>query len=152
MVQERKQKIHQLRDLANKIKQISSSIPEKKLIKPIKKGEWSINQIVHHIADAHLHAYMRIKWIYTENNTTLKTFDQDAWVDAPDGDKYNISGSVTLLSGICERWAKLSENLSNNDWAKIGIHPEAGELSIEYIFNYFVDHGESHLNQLRQFV
>lgn len=152
MAEETKSKIKRLKLQANEISEIVSMISKEKLVTPIKDGAWTINQIIHHIADAHLHAYMRIKWIYTEENTTLKTFDQDAWVDAPDTDNRDVRGSLTLLSGLCERWAKLSENLSNEDWQKVGVHPEAGEISIEYIFNFFVDHGESHIDQLRKFL
>jgi hypothetical protein len=152
MIEETRSKIQKLRDQAREISEITSMVTKEKLATPIKDGGWSINQIIHHIADAHLHAYIRIKWIYTEENTTLKTFDQDKWVDAPDGDNWDVIGSLTLLSGICEKWAKLSENLTDEDWGKTGIHPEAGEISIEYIFNYFVDHGESHLDQLRKII
>lgn len=143
-------KIERLKVQAKEISEIASMITKEKLAVPIKEGGWSINQIIHHIADAHLHAYMRVKWIYTENKTTLKTFDQDAWVDAPDTDNWDVIGSLNLLSGVCERWAKFSENLTQDDWQKVGIHPEAGEISIEYIFNFFIDHGESHIDQLRK--
>ncbi|MCE7735635.1 MAG: hypothetical protein GPJ54_12200 [Candidatus Heimdallarchaeota archaeon] len=149
---ETKSKIARLKSQAKDISEIVSMISKEKLAEPTKEGGWSINQIVHHIADAHLHAYMRVKWIYTEDMTILKTFDQDTWVNAPDTDNISITGSLTLLSGICERWGKFSENLSEEDWQKLGIHPEAGEISIEAIFNFFVDHGEAHIDQLKKFL
>ena len=94
--------------------------------------EWTVAQNVHHLADSHMNAYLRCKLILTEENPTLKPYDQDAWAALPDASEALLSTSLSLLQGLHTRWVHFFRTLGDNDWARTGYHPVNG-LSLIHI-------------------
>lgn len=113
-------------------------------------GEWSIAQNVHHLFDSHVNAYARCKLILTEDRPVLKPYDQDAWAALPDASQADTADSLLLLKGLHARWVVFFEHLREDDWARVGIHPELpGEnYTLARILTGYADHGEAHLDQM----
>ena len=115
---------------------------------PTLDGDWNIAQAIHHLADSHLHAYTRMKLILTEDRPQLKTWDQEAWAALADARRSDISASLLMLRGLHDRWAALLEQLAPGDFARVGLHPEMGELSIDHFVETYARHGHGHLHQI----
>lgn len=147
---ERQKKIDQIRELPAKLEQTVASLSEAQLDATAGKDEWSIRQLVHHLADAHLNAFLRTKLILTEDKPILKPFDQASWVRLPDTTDLPIRPSLEILRGIHYRWSGLLEGLPESAWGRVGIHLEAGIITMENLLDTYSKHGEDHLQQIER--
>lgn len=113
-------------------------------------GEWTVAQNVHHLADSHMNSYVRCRLIMTEENPTLKPYDQDAWADLPDAADANLGASLTLLRSLHTRWVHFFRSLDEADWQRAGIHPAAGRVTLADQARTYADHGAAHIEQMRR--
>lgn len=114
-------------------------------------GEWSVAQNVHHLADSHMNAYVRVKLILTEEGPTFKPYDQDAWAETVDANNAEIGESLQLLRGLHKRWVRLLENLSEEQWLRQGMHPENKRIyTVDDILRTYSGHGEAHIDQINR--
>jgi hypothetical protein len=115
------------------------------------EGEWSVAQIVHHIADSHLQGYLRTKLILTEEQPAFKLYSQPAWGATADATSGAIVDSLAILRGVHERWMTLLLSLSEESWARTGIHPERDEpMSLDALLRVYGNHGQAHREQIRR--
>ncbi|MBI5030909.1 MAG: DinB family protein [Chloroflexi bacterium] len=115
---------------------------------PTLDGDWNIAQTIHHLADSHIHAYTRMKLILTEDKPHLKTWDQEAWAQLADVSQIDVTASVLIMRGLHDRWANLLEQLEASDFARVGIHSEMGELTIDHFVETYARHGHGHIRQI----
>lgn len=114
-------------------------------------GEWTVAQNVHHLADSHMNAYVRVKLILTEDAPTFKPYDQNAWAETPDADHAQIGESLELLRGLHKRWVRLFESLNEAQWQRYGVHPEYKRAyTVEDILQTYAGHGEGHIDQINR--
>lgn len=146
---ERQKKIDQLRAFPGSLLKKIEPLSEEQLDIPVRKGEWTVRQIIHHVADAHLNGYLRMKLILTETKPILKPYDQDAWATLADS-RSLIQASMQMITGLHERWADLLSSLSDSDWSKEGVHLENGLVKLDDLLGVYVNHGQTHLDQIDQ--
>src|ERR1700719_4195273 len=98
---------HQKQEWLNDIKFLPQSLEnaivnldEAELLTPYRDGGWTVQQVVHHVADSHMNAYCRFKLGLTEDNPTIKPYDEAAWAVLNDTDKIPINISLTLLYAL----------------------------------------------------
>jgi DinB superfamily len=124
------------------------------LEEPYRLGGWNSRQVVHHVADSHMNAFIRIKLALTENNPTIKPYDQDAWVLLSDVEDVPINVSITLLYAVHTRMLAVLKNMKENEWQRTVEHPEYKiKMSIWYILGLYAWHGKhhtAHINNLRE--
>ena len=120
---------------------------EQQRARPI-AGEWSVREIIHHCADSHMNSFIRLKLILTEDNPTVKPYDQDAWVTLADTTVSPLAHSLNILEGLHQRWVELFRSLDERHWSRSGIHPESGVITPATLLQSYVDHCEAHLDQL----
>jgi hypothetical protein len=108
--------------------------------------DWSIRQNVHHVADSHMNAFIRMK--LTEDNPTIKPYNQETWAERSDTTETNLDASLDIISGLHTRWVVLLESLSDDEWGRKGKHPESGEISVDSLLETYANHGEAHLRQI----
>lgn len=113
-------------------------------------GEWNVAQNVHHLADSHMNSFIRMKLLLTEDHPTIRPYDQDRFAATPDGDNIDIEASLLLLAGLHRRWVILLESLDEAQWARAGLHPESGVISVIGLLETYAAHGEGHLDQMRR--
>jgi DinB superfamily len=113
-------------------------------------GEWSIAQNVHHLADSHINGYIRTCLALTEEHPPLKPYDQDLWAALPVAGSADLSPSMLILRGLHARWADLYANLDDAQYARSGYHLAAGEYTVQFVLEHYVEHGELHLDQIRR--
>jgi len=146
--EERRAMIGEIRRLPALVAETIKGMNDAQLDTPYGDGKWTARQVVHHLADSHMNGYGRMKLLLTENNPTVKTYDQEAWASTADVLAFPVASSLSILEGLHTRWAKLMESLSESDWQRTGNHPEHGPISIEWILKIYSGHGVSHMGKI----
>jgi uncharacterized damage-inducible protein DinB len=147
MKDENKGKIQAIRSLPKELIAAIAGLSEEQLNTPYRDGGWNPRQIVHHIADSHINAFVRMKLILTEDNPKLKTYDQDLWSKMNDYSR-DIAPSIAIVSGVQERMANLLEDASETDLSKTADHPDNGLMSLQNLLDMYAEHGKNHVNQI----
>lgn len=121
---------------------------------PYRPGGWTIKQLIHHIADSHINAYTRFKSGLTEDNPTIKPYDQDAWSKLSDTEKLPVNISLTLLHSLHIRWCQVMEDMDEAQWQRTVYHPERKiELSLWDLlksYSWHSRHHTAHITKLRE--
>src|ERR1044071_1067420 len=107
----REDKIAALRRVPRDLDDALKGMSEEGLARSYREGGWSVRQIVHHIADSHMNAYLRIMFMLAEDHPTIKPYDQDVWAALPQY-PLDIEQSQQIVRGLHARMADLFENLS----------------------------------------
>lgn len=125
-----------------------AGLTDEQLITPYMAGEWTVAQNIHHVMDSHMHSYIRLKLILTEDKPSLKPYNQEDWAILPDATDSDISGSLAAIRGLHVRWAAVFAGLTESQWARVGIHGELGEITPQDLVKYYAEHCEAHLDQI----
>jgi len=122
------------------------NLDEPQLLTPYREGGWTIQQLVHHVADSHMNAYIRFKLGLTEDNPTIRPYDQVAWALLSDTEKLPINISLTLLYALHTRWYSVISDLRIEDWERTVFHPEhKKEMTLWYLLGMYAWHGRHHV-------
>ena len=113
-------------------------------------GEWSIHEVVIHLADAEAAGYWRIRRALAEPKSELPAYDQEAWASKLTYRIQDRSLALQLFTALRASTAALLRLLPEEAWQRIALHAERGELSVLDLFNTYVEHGEGHLRQIEQ--
>lgn len=136
--------IQEIEDLPKLLRFSVEKLNQEQLDTPYRSGGWTIRQVVHHLADSHMNAYVRFKLALTEEKPTIKPYDEGKWAELPDS-KLPIEISLAILDALHQRWVTLLRSLSNADMKRTFIHPESGEVSIGKNIGIYAWHGKHHL-------
>ena len=121
---------------------------------PYREGGWTVKQLVHHIADSHMNAYIRFKLVLTEDNPTIKTYEEKKWAELEDVKTLPINVSLTLLHALHRRWYEALKNLSEADWQRTAYHPEQKKtITLWFFLGMYAWHGKhhvAHITELRE--
>jgi hypothetical protein len=147
---ERLQLIDRLGRLPEALAQEVAGLSEVQLLTHFLAHEWNVAQNVHHLADSHMNAYIRMKLLLTEEHPTIKPYDQDQWSEHPDANQPDLTVSLSILRGLHQRWVMLMQGLSEEQWLRTGRHPESGEISVAGLLCSYAEHGEAHIDQIRR--
>lgn len=112
---------------------------------PYRPGGWTVRQVVHHVPDSHLNAYVRFKLALTEDEPTIKPYAEDRWAQLPDTKATPIEISLTLLDSLHDRWVRLLRSLTSENWTRTFRHPELGTMSLEKTLALYAWHGRHHV-------
>ena len=119
---------------------------------PYRPGSWTVNQLVHHVADSHINAYTRFKLGLTELNPVIKPYDQEAWALLNDSKDVPINVSLTLLHALHQRWVSLMNALTTEQWERTIFHPEKKiEITLWEVLKSYAWHGKHHVAQIVSF-
>jgi hypothetical protein len=112
--------------------------------------EWTVQQIVHHLADSHMNSIIRLKLILTEDYPPLKPYYQEIWAELPDTHNVPIALSLKILEGVHARFVALFESLTDEQWSRKGFHAENGDYTPDDILTIYSDHGQIHIDQINK--
>jgi len=111
---------------------------------------WTGAQVIHHLADSHVNAYIRFKLALTENVPTVKPYDEAAWAALPDGNDFDAAPSLQMLAGVHQRWTTCLKNMSAEDFNKCFFHPGLKrELKLTQNLALYSWHSRHHLGHLK---
>lgn len=131
------------------LKELIQGLDEETLNKPYREGGWSMRQLVHHIADSHHNSYTRFKWTLTEDNTTIKGYDEKAWAEVGDYQTLPIVWSVEHIEVIHHKLVHLLRMLSNEQWERTFVHPENGTMNLKELTLMYSWHSMHHFAHLK---
>lgn len=146
--QERRDRIEKIRVLPTLVESAVKGLTGEQLDTPYRDGGWTVRQVVHHLADSHMNAFVRMKLILTEEVPTLKPYDQDAWAALPDCIGMPIGVSLEILRGLHDRWCALMGAVPEGAWARTALHPERGKVTLESQLVTYSGHGEKHVEHI----
>ena len=113
---------------------------------PYREEGWTINQVVHHVADSHINAYTRFKLGLTETEPVIKPYDQDSWALLEDSKTVPINVSLTLLHALHTRWYALMMSMTEEQWQRTIYHPETKQkISLWELLKSYAWHGKHHV-------
>lgn len=122
-----------------------SGLSEQQLDTPYRPEGWTVRQVVHHVPDSHMNAYVRSKLALTEDEPTIKLYAEDRWAVLADSQKTPIEVSLMLLESLHTRWMQLLGSLAAADWKRSFRHPEMGLMSLEKQLALYSWHGRHHV-------
>lgn len=137
--------IEDIGTLPGQISNLVDSLSVEELAYTYRPGGWTIHQVVHHIADSHMNAIIRFKLALTEDQPTIKPYEEAKWADLDDVAATPVQTSLDLISGIHERWYHLLKGMSVLEFARTYVHPEHGKTwDLAYTLGMYQWHGRHH--------
>jgi uncharacterized damage-inducible protein DinB len=112
---------------------------------PYRPEGWTVRQVVHHIPDSHLNAYVRFKLALTEDEPTIKPYAEDRWARLADTKTTPIEVSLAMMDSLHTRWVQLLRSLQGEDWKRTFRHPEMGVMDLEKTLALYSWHGHHHV-------
>jgi uncharacterized damage-inducible protein DinB len=130
-----------------RLREIVSGLSDEQL--DTKYRNWTIRQIVHHLADSHVNSYVRFKWTLTEEQPTIKAYDDGRWAALEDSRTADIQGPLGLLDGLHARWVQLLRSMTPAQFARSFTHPETGKsTTLNAALCYYAWHCKHHTAQI----
>jgi uncharacterized damage-inducible protein DinB len=123
-------------------------LEDEQLDTPYRDGGWTVRQVVHHLGDSHLNAYIRLKLALTEDEPTIKPYDEAAWATLGDSVSTPITVSVTLLESLHERWMHVFRAMSAADFARTFRHPDHGAVTLDWLVAMYSWHSRHHVGHI----
>jgi hypothetical protein len=137
--------IAQLAALPTDVRRAISALPPGGLETPYREGGWTACQVIHHLADSHLNAYVRIKLALTEETPPIKTYEEQLWAELPDGKAADLAPSLAILDGVHHRAIVLLRSLSDEQFARTATHPQWGTMTVDFLIQLYAWHCRHHL-------
>lgn len=148
----RAEAIDAVRNLPAQLREQVQGLTVEQLTTAYNAPEWTIAQNIHHLADTHMVCIRRFKLILTSPSFQFTAYDVNAIAEYPDAKEADIEYSLKLLEGLQARWAILLENLTDEQWNKIGraASPDRPDYSLEQLALVYSQHGVNHLQQIQE--
>lgn len=141
--------IETIRSFPERFRSAVKGLPAEQLDTPYRPEGWTARQVVHHVADSHLNAYIRFKLALTEPTPTIKPYDESAWAKLPDTVHTPIEVSLDLLDALHRRWSVLLEHMTPEQFSLTVFHPEyKREISLARFLALYAWHGNHHLGHV----
>jgi uncharacterized damage-inducible protein DinB len=112
---------------------------------PYRPDGWTVRQLVHHVPDSHMNAYVRFKLALTEDRPTIKPYEEARWAELPDSAETPIDVSLTLTDALHSRWTTLLRAMTPEDFTRSLMHPANGEMRLDQMLALYSWHGRHHV-------
>lgn len=146
---ERRNAIRTIAETPAKLRAAVQGLTDAQLDTPYRPGGWTVRQVVHHVPDSHMNAYVRFKLALTEDTPNIKPYDEAKWAELEDGRSKLVEHSLSLLDALHARWVFLLERLKPGDFSRAVNHPEwAGPMSLDQLLALYAWHGPHHTAQI----
>ena len=140
--------IKEIESLPQRLTDAVKGLKPEQLQTPYRPDGWTVQQVVHHIADSHMNAYIRFKLTLTENKPIVKPYDEKLWAELPDSNMVDINVSLDLIKALHKRWTTLLKQLTATELEKEFLHPESGMKKLNETICHYAWHGNHHLAQI----
>lgn len=145
--------IRSLAALPENLRSAVSDLSDEQLDTPYRDGGWTVRQLVHHIADSHMNAYIRTRLALTEDWPVIKPYDEKLWAELADSRKLPVEVSLEILHPLHRRWVALLQSLTPADWQRGYQHPERGRTTLLQalaLYEWHSRHHVAHIAELRK--
>ena len=143
--------IREIGALPEQLERVARGIHDRELLDvTYRPGGWTAQQVIHHLADSHLHAYRRCKVTLIEDHPTLVPYDEGRWAELPDVQAVPVQASLDILRGLHLRWVVLLAQCTEAQWARTAYHPGSGTTyHLDTLAAHYAWHGRHHLGHLQ---
>jgi uncharacterized damage-inducible protein DinB len=129
------------------------NLDEQQLETPYREDGWTVRQVIHHVADSHMNAFIRCKLALTETNPTIKPYEEALWAEQSDY-KLAVNISLTLLHALHNRWYDLLKHMKEEEWNRTVVHPQHNkQMTLWFLLGMYAWHGHhhtAHITSLRE--
>lgn len=140
--------IERIESLPEKVSKAAFGLSEAQLDTPYREGGWTVRQVLHHLPDSHMNAYIRFKWMLTEETPTIKAYDEKLWAETAET-RATPELSITLLKALHAKWVFLLKALTEEDLKRQFFHPESRKyVRMDNLVGSYAWHGDHHLAQI----
>ena len=140
-----------IKDLPIKLEEKLKDVTHEQLDFAYRPDGWHVKQVVHHLADSHMNAFIRTKMALTEESPIIKPYYERKFADLPDANNYNIESSLAILNGVHHRFTRLLESLDEEGFSKTYVHPESKRTyRIDSVLALYAWHSMHHLGHINQ--
>ena len=141
----RQQAMEIIAETPARLRAAASELSPVQLDTPYRDGGWTVRQVIHHLADSHLNAYIRHRSALTEEQPTIKPYDENLWAQLPDAKSGPIEMSLALMDALHDRWVRLWRSLTTDQFGRVLIHPEHGPRTVDWLLFLYAWHGRHHV-------
>jgi uncharacterized damage-inducible protein DinB len=150
---QRERFIQEIAAAPKELRKAVEGLDDARLNTPYREGGWTVRQVVHHLPDSHMNAYVRLKLTLTEHEPDVKTYKEALWAELPDVKTVPIEISLVLLDTLHVRWIACLRGLDGDAFEKKFWHPAMGLMSVNEQLALYAWHGKhhvAHITSLRQ--
>lgn len=147
---EKRKQIAEIEQTPAALRVAVSGLSSEQFDTPYREGGWTVRQVVHHVPESHMNAYVRFKLALTEDVPTIKPYAEDRWAELPDVNATPTEVSLALLESLHTRWVYLLRSIKPEDWKKTFRHPEHGVVSLEKNLAMYAWHGKHHVAHITE--
>jgi uncharacterized damage-inducible protein DinB len=141
---QRRELIQQIAAAPAGVRDAVRGLDDAKLDTPYRPEGWTPRQIVHHVADSHMNAYTRFKLGVTEDNPTIKPYDEKTWAETVDSRTCPVDVSLAIIDNVHRRWVQFLESLDDAAFARTIQHPDRGPMTLDDLLQLYAWHGRHH--------
>jgi hypothetical protein len=142
---ERAERIAAIELCPSELRSAVRGLDDAQLDTPYRDGGWTVRQVVHHVPDSHVNAYVRFKLGLTEEQPTIKPYDENRWAQLADARTAPIEISLAILESVHVRWVMVLRAMRESDFARQINHPETGLQSLDRVLALYAWHGKHHI-------
>ena len=150
---ERSEHISNIEQAPARLRAAVAGLSDEQLNTPYRPDGWTVRQVVHHLADSHMNSYVRYRLALTEDEPTIKPYNEALWAELIDAKTAPIEPSLTLLESLHNRWVTLLRSFAPSDWSRTFRHPELGVVALEKnlaLYSWHGRHHVAHITSLRE--
>jgi len=142
--------IQRIQSLPEKLETAIQGLSDQQLNTPYREGGWTVRQVVHHVADSHMNAYIRVKWMLTEDTPVIKAYNEKLWAETGEA-KATPELSILLIKALHAKWSTLLKTLDSVQLQKEFIHPDTKKnVALHNLIGMYAWHGEHHLAHITE--
>jgi DinB family protein len=142
--------ISTIEQLPARMRSLVNGLSDAQLDTPYRPGGWTVRQVVHHVPESHMNAYIRMKLAATEDVPTIKTYEEQLWAELPDVKSCPVDVSLTLLDALHRRWVTFLRTLPEADLSRPFVHPQWGRVPIDEAIGMYAWHCRHHTAHIEQ--
>jgi len=142
---ERASMIAEIAEAPARMRKAIGGLTASQLDTPYREEGWTVRQVVHHVPDSHVNAYIRFKLALTEEHPTIRPYDEAKWAELSDSRDTPLETSLTLLDSLHDRWIHLLHAMSADDYRRTLNHPDSGVMSLDTVLALYAWHGRHHV-------
>lgn len=143
-----------IKDFPGRLKNLIEDFSDDQLDTPYREGGWTVRQLVNHIADSHVNSFIRFKLALTEDNPTIKPYDEAKWAELQDSVNMPIRPAMRMIKGTHQRWTVLLKSLTNKQFERTFHHPEQNKdydlRNYLAFYGWHCDHHFAHIEKLKK--